>query len=97
MQNVYFHHILGKAYPALNVFELGENLKVEAVCLASVSAPTIHVVSKGKDKPQYISYTLSLQETLSQVNTLLLIFMPTSSVPMTPVDSLNLNLKPYSS
>lgn len=58
---LYLDHIIGKAYPALNVFELGENVEAKAVCLASVSAPTIHVVPTGKYEPQHLSHTVSLQ------------------------------------
>lgn len=61
IRDLYLDHILVNAYPALNIFELGENLKTKTICLASVSAPAIHVVPKSQDQPQHLSHTVSLQ------------------------------------
>lgn len=61
LQHFLKNNFVVKSYPAFNVFELGEDLKAKAVCLASVFAPTIHVVPEGKHQPQHLSHTVSLQ------------------------------------
>lgn len=53
-------------YGALDIFDLGEDVEVEAVCLASGAVSSVHEITEGQNEAQHMHDSLFTLQRLEQ-------------------------------